>query len=299
MNGGYMCFALGCKEEVSGTFNPMCIRHSSVRNNTQWSTLASGSTAREYILTGGGRIVAGRMCRALHAGLDERRPVPGDLRRRPEPALALRPGRPQLRPDRAERRGRGGPDGLLGSARTAVLQLRGRRASRSRSRARSRSDFADNLAASQGDKVVASSNAEFGEIRFDYPDSRDGYENSRYSRSASPGRRRGLASGIMARTAFVDAGPTAYPLGVTYDGAIYYHEKGQSADGSAFAWFIESADSVWPDFKDQVGPVTVSVTSREQPQGDETSVTADADGARRCQGRHDDRRPAAPREVRR
>ena len=28
----------------------------------QWSTSASGSTAREYILTGGGRIVAGRMC---------------------------------------------------------------------------------------------------------------------------------------------------------------------------------------------------------------------------------------------
>jgi hypothetical protein len=39
----------------------MCIRHSSIRNNTQWSTTASGSTAREYILTGGGRIVAGRM----------------------------------------------------------------------------------------------------------------------------------------------------------------------------------------------------------------------------------------------
>ncbi|MGF2075413.1 hypothetical protein ACQUFC_18100, partial [Enterococcus casseliflavus] len=43
-----------------------------------------------------------------------------------------------------------------------------------------RRDFAEELAASQGDKVVASSNAEFSEVRFDYPDRRDGYENSRY-----------------------------------------------------------------------------------------------------------------------
>jgi len=61
LNGGYQVFALGCNEEVSGVFNPLCIRHSSIRNNTEWSTSDPGSTAREYVLTGGGRIVAGRM----------------------------------------------------------------------------------------------------------------------------------------------------------------------------------------------------------------------------------------------
>jgi hypothetical protein len=82
----------------------------------------------------------------------------------------------------------------------------------------------------------------------------------------------------MARTAFVDAGPSAYPIGVTYDGAVYLHEKGRSADGAAFSWFVETADSyldadatllirgLWPDFKDQVGPVTVTVAGRMEPQ---------------------------------
>jgi hypothetical protein len=41
MEGGYQLFALGCNEEVSGNFNPLCIRHSSVRNNTEWNTATS------------------------------------------------------------------------------------------------------------------------------------------------------------------------------------------------------------------------------------------------------------------
>ena len=92
----------------------------------------------------------------------------------------------------------------------------------------------------------------------------------------------------MARTAFVDAGPSAYPLGVTLGGQVYHHEKGHSADGQPFAWFVETADSyldperclrvreVWPDFKDQLGPVTVSVTARRHPQDVEQTVTAPA-----------------------
>jgi hypothetical protein len=92
----------------------------------------------------------------------------------------------------------------------------------------------------------------------------------------------------MARTAFVDAGPSAYPVGATYDGQVYHHEKGRSADGQPFSWFIETADSyldpedcllireVWPDFKDQAGPVSVSVMARRHPQDAEQTVTAPA-----------------------
>ena len=77
----------------------------------------------------------------------------------------------------------------------------------------------------------------------------------------------------------VDAGPSAFPIGATYDGAVFFHEKGRSADGGPFAWFIETADQeldpentllvreLWPDFKDQVGPVTVTLTPRLDPQG--------------------------------
>lgn len=278
LNGGYQVFALGCNEEVSGTFNPLCIRHSSIRNNIQWSTSASGSTAREYILTGGGRIVAGRMCGPYMLVWT------GD-------ALFLGTFVGALnQPWRFERVGRN--CGLIGPNAAVVVGQTAYWASPDRQFHRYavggqpepipcpiRRDFAQELAASQGDKVVASSNAEFSEVRFDYPDRRDGYENSRYLALAVAGSDAGAwHRGIMARTAFVDAGPSAYPIGVTRDGAVHLHEKGRSADGAPFGWFIETADSyldpentllvrgVWPDFRDQTGPVTVALVGRMHPQ---------------------------------
>jgi len=152
-----------------------------------------------------------------------------------------------------------------------------------------RVDYADNLAAAQADKIVASSNAEFSEVRWDYPDSRDGYENSRFVRLCVSGPDAGAWSqGIQARTAFVDAGPTRFPIGVTYGGNVYYHETGNSADAGQLSWFIETAaqlvdvdwrllvKSIWPDFQDQVGPITVIIKSREHPQGDVTTFTSRA-----------------------
>jgi hypothetical protein len=286
LNGGYQAFALGCNEEVSGAFNPLCIRHSSIRNNTEWSTSASGSTAREYVLTGGGRIVAGRMCGPYMLVWT------GD-------ALFLGSFVGALnQPWRFDRVGRN--CGLIGPNAAVVVGQTAFWASPDRQFYRYaiggqpepvpcpiRRDFAEELAASQGDKVVASSNAEFSEVRFDYPDRRDGYENSRYLALAVSGPDAGTwHRGIMARTAFVDAGPSAYPIGVTYDGRIYFHEKGRSADGGKFAWFIETADSyldpdrtllvrgLWPDFKDQIGPVTLSVKARLHPQDVERVMTA-------------------------
>jgi len=286
LNGGYQVFALGCNEEVSGAFNPLCIRHSSIRNNTQWSTSASGSTAREYILTGGGRIVAGRMCGPCLLVWT------GD-------ALFLGTFVGALnQPWRFERVGRN--CGLIGPNAAVVVGQTAFWVSPDRQfysyglggqpepiACPIRRDFAQELAASQGDKVVASSNAEFSEVRFDYPDRRDGYENSRYLGLAVSGPDAGAwHRGVMARTAFVDAGPSAYPIGATSGGAVYLHEKGRSADGGAFGWFIESADTyldpesvslvrgVWPDFKDQVGPVSVQVTSRMHPQDPQERVAA-------------------------
>ena len=278
LNGGYQVFALGCNEEVSGTFNPLCIRHSSIRNNTQWSTSASGSTAREYILTGGGRIVAGRMCGPYMLVWTSDALFLGSF------VGALN------QPWRFDRIGRN--CGLIGPNAAVVVGQQAFWVSPDRQFYRYalggqpepipcpiRRDFAEELAASQGDKVVASSNSEFSEVRFDYPDRRDGYENSRYLAVALSGPDAGAwYKGMMARTAFVDAGPSAYPIGVTVGGDVYFHEKGRSADGAKFAWFIESADSqldpdrtlllreLWPDFKDQVGPVSVTLSARFSPQ---------------------------------
>lgn len=283
LNGGYQVFALGCNEEVSGTFNPLCIRHSSIRNNTQWSTSASGSTSREYVLTGGGRIVAGRMCGPCLLVWT------GD-------ALFLGTFVGALnQPWRFERVGRNcgliGPNAAVVVGQTAYWVSPDRQFYSYALGGQAtpipcpiRRDFAVELAASQGDKVVASSNAEFSEIRFDYPDRRDGYENSRYLALSVNGPDAGSwHRGAMARTAFVDAGPSAYPIGVAFDGSVFLHEKGRSADGASFDWFIESADAyldpeatllvrgLWPDFKDQSGPVSVSVSARLHPQSPDTA----------------------------
>jgi hypothetical protein len=50
--------ALGCNEEVSGTFNGRCIRWSDIEDNTDWTT-TSTNNAGEYILPGQADIISG------------------------------------------------------------------------------------------------------------------------------------------------------------------------------------------------------------------------------------------------
>lgn len=290
-SGGYQVFALGCNQEADGIFNPMCIRHSSVRINTEWNTSTS-TTAREYTLVGGGRIVAGAMVGpymlvwtsdSLFVG-----EFVGDLN---QPWSFTRVGQhcgligPNAKAVMGQTAYWISPDlqvhsySLGGEPEIVPCQVR--------------EDFAENLAPSQADKIVGSTNAKYSEVRWDYPDARDGMglENSRYIAVVIAGPDAGAWSrGVMARTAFSDAGPGQYPIGVTVDGHIYQHEKGNTADGGAFSWFIETADAyldenytmdangVWPDIFHQQGPVYVEVSSRFFPQDTETSTGALAMG---------------------
>lgn len=277
-------FALGCNEEVSDDFNALCIRHSGVRRATEWETdTPADSTAREYVLTGGGRIIGGRAVGSYlliwtntslflgtyvgQLGQVWRFDKVGDHCGLIGPNAAVVVGQAAYWIS---------PDGQfyaysLGAAPVMMA-------------CPIREDFADNLALAQSDKVVASGVGAFGEVRWDYPDSRDGVECSRYVAVAVAGPDAGAwYRGMMARTAMVDAGPSSYPLGVTYDGQAYWHERGQSADGAVLSWFIESADqylsedrailvrTFWPDALEHVGPVTLTLTSRFKPRGDETS----------------------------
>lgn len=282
-SGAYQAFALGCSEEASGEFNPMCIRHSSIRKNTEWHT-AQNTTAREYILPGGGRIVAGRMVGAnmliwssdaLFVGSfigSINAPWRFDRVGRncgligPNAAVVVGQSAFWISPDRQFYSFSGGAPTIINCP--------------------IRDDFAEHLAASQSDKIVASSISEFGEVRWDYPDAREGFENSRYLNLKVAGPLAGVwTRGVMARTAMVDASPSNYPCGVTYQGNVYWHERGTSADGSPFAWFIESADqmvgedrafrltSFWPDFKSQLGAITLALTTRFKPQGPEQTKT--------------------------
>lgn len=276
-------FAFGCNEEVSGTFNPVCIRHSGIAAETNWTTTSSSaSTAREYILPGGGRIVAARLIGRSWLVWTNHGLWVGTYFGQIQKVWSF---------DKV-----GDKCGLIGPGAAVVLGSTAYWVSPDRQfhsytlggivqpiACPIREEFAENLAASQGDKIIASSIAEFGEVRFDYPDSRDGYENSRYMAVPVEGTDAGSwYKGIMARTAMVDAGPSSYPCGVTYAGAIYSHEKGTSADGSALSWFMETADiylddnttflarQMWPDIADQAGPADLTITTRVFPQGDAT-----------------------------
>jgi hypothetical protein len=312
--------AFGCNEEISGVFNPLCIRYSDIGLPTVWNT-DPGNEAREYILDSGGRIVsARRIGKYFFIWTDS------DL------FLASYDGSNANQPwsfDRVgEKCGLVGPNAAvvlnqkafwftpagqfyactLGGEPTLIVSPLA-------------ADLFENITTSQADKMVMSSCAEFAEIRLDYPDQRDdisaanyqvagdtgysfaiavdvddtiglgtalpiqpGIENSRYVAFCTVANSDGSvpwARGMMNRTAYVDAGAAPYPIGVDYFGAAYYQERGQSADGAPFAAFVQSADmylgsdaeryiqvrGMWPDVKGQVGAMSLTVLTRQYPQG--------------------------------
>lgn len=268
--------ALGCNEESSGDFNPLCIRHSGVRDITTWTTSAT-NTAREYVLQGGGRIVGGRMIgnyalvwtdSGLHLGTFVGAPTQ------------------VWRFDRvAQNCGLIGPNAAAVFGQTAYWMapsgqyyfypLGGEPKPIQCSLG---NELFDNLSTVQQDKIVVSSVTAFNEIWFSYPDQRDGLESSRViTLNVQNGA---WGKNPLARTAFSDAQPAQYPIGVDPAGAAYWHERGQSADGGVLSWFFETADQYLgeadvsmqiqgckPDFRAQVGPISLTVYTRTEPQG--------------------------------
>lgn len=278
--------AFGCNEESSGTFNPLCIRGSDIEDITDWTTTATNN-AFENILEGGGAIVAARLIgpyvavwtdRGLHLGQ-----FIGD------------PGQTYRFDLVADNCGLAGPNAITIIDQTAywlgsdyqfrVWQVGG---TPSILACPIWKDFKDNLVTLQKEKVVASTIAQFGEIWFFYPDSRDGIENSRYLAFSAPesiaAQRPVWSKGILARTAATDAAATAFPLLATYGGTVYFHENGDDADGAALDWSITSTDyyindsaqmvmmrGVIVDFEEQQCPVDMTVYVRRYPRS--TAVT--------------------------
>ena len=270
--------ALGTEDESGGAFNPSAIRWSDVEDATDWTTAAS-SNAGEWILEGGGRIVAGKevggyvlvwTTSELHIGSFDGgwtfQRVAGNCGLAGPNAVAVA-GQDAfwITPDLQFM-----SYSLGGVPQVMVCPIR--------------DDFADNAAPGQNDKIVAATNAQYAEVRWFYADQRDGtgYEISRdirFSRVDGAWSR-----GTLARTAFVDSNPAPSPVGVTYEGNLYWHERGESADGGALEAFLETGAQyldpaqnllmlrgLWPDFKNQTGPITLTVYSRMYPQDDETT----------------------------
>lgn len=268
--------AFGCNEELSGTFNPRCIRFSDIEDPTDWTT-APDNNAGEVIIEGSGRIIAARLIgnyifvwtdNGLYLGQ-----FTGDS------------SQPWTFNQIGERCGLIGPSAAVVVAQQAAFwfgsngqlytcQLGGAPALLV---CPLQADVFSNVTPSQQDKIIASSCAEFGEIRFDYPDARDGLENSRYFALSTLDN--AWCKGMMVRTAYVDAGPTPYPIGVDVSGDIYWHELGQSADGTPISAFIESGDmylgsaentfdvmGMWPDLKSQTGTVNLTIRTQLYPQ---------------------------------
>lgn len=271
--------AFGCNEEVSGDFNPMCIRFSNIEDPEDWTT-ASNNNAGEVILEGGGRIVAARAIgeyifvwtnNDLFQGT-----FTGDST---QPWSFIKLGK---------NCGLAGPNSAAIVSQTAYWFSSQRRFMFCSVGGPPQliyldvgDDMADNLAPSQSDKIVAASISRFNEVWWFYPDVRDGFENSRYvSLSITDGA---SSKGTIPRTAFYDTtvGQNLYPIGVSYGGKVYYHEKGTTADGELRSWYLETSDfyideqercmmvrAMWPDFQRQTGPIWMTLKGLQYPQSE-------------------------------
>jgi len=269
--------AFGCNEEVSATYNPMCIRGSDIEDITDWTTTAANN-AFESILEGGGMIVGAALFGSYVAVWTDTSVYLGQF---------IGAVGQTYRWDLVDTNcGLLGPNAMTVFNQTAYwvtpdLQFYAWQigASPQMIPCPILRDFGDNMVGSQKDKVVCTGVSRFGEVWWFYPDARDGIENSRYvAMSTFDGA---WFKGQLARTAAIDSGPTAFPLYVTYDGASYWHETGNTADGGVMEYFIESGDfyldkgqrrvelqGIWPDFEDQTGAVTLTLRMRAYPQSD-------------------------------
>lgn len=266
----------GCNEEVSGVYNQSCIRWSDVENiegAAAWTT-TSDNNAGEFILEGGSRIITARKVGqyifvwtdvGLYLGTFIGAPdETWRFELQAENCGAIGPGAPVVRGQLAawispDRQFWSCPLGGVPTVMECPIWF----------------EFKDHVSQGQDDKIVGTTISTYREICWMYPDDRDGLE---VSREITVGAN-GWFSGGLARTAAMDASPTVFPVKVDAAGNCYWHEKGHSADGGAMAGFIESNDfyigqadggllinGCWPDLKEQIGPLKLTLYTRENPQ---------------------------------
>lgn len=266
--------ALGCTDTGS-QFNPSCVRISDVLDDEEWA-VSTTTTAQQYYLEGNGRIVGGRQVgryvfvwtdAELHFGSytdswNFERVGAGCGLAGPNAAVVIGQTAYWVSTDLQFYACSPGE-----APRLLVCPIR--------------EDFKENAASGQNDKIVAASISERAEVVWHYADQRDGYEVSRTIRlSTIDGA---WSRGDVARTAFVDSNPAPSPVGVTFGGAIYWHERGSSADGAPLSAMIRTGGQyldqvmmlrgLWPDFhgeNGQKGPVYLTIRARLYPQGPET-----------------------------
>lgn len=131
----------------------------------------------------------------------------------------------------------------------------------------------DNLSWNQGDLVYAWHNSKNNEIWWQYPDSRDGNECSRYVIYSYVNATWSI--GTFDRCSWADAGTFQFPLAIDTSGQIWFHEKGFSDDGGPRSWTLTSGwidigdgdqhllvNGYYPDAEDLQGGYTVQFTTQ-------------------------------------
>jgi len=145
--------------------------------------------------------------------------------------------------------------------------------------------FRASIAPSQQEKIYAGTISTHNEVIWFYPHDDDGTECSRYiALSMSAATTGKWYQGGFARTAWVDAGPYQYPVGVGADKYTYIHERGNSDNGAALSGFAETGDiylsstsqlmmvrGCRPDIHDQRGKISLTVKASGYPQGDDVT----------------------------
>jgi len=272
-----VCIAFGCNEELTGTFNPLCVRWTDNEDLTDWTTGASDN-AGEYILNGGGQIVAAEQVGDAFGIWTDKSLT----------QMSYTGGTDIFQFDLIDEN-----CGAIGPNAVAVLNAVSYWVGKDK-RIRAWAgygtkpvilespiwkEFADNIVEAQAEKIVLSSITRFGEIWIFYPDSRDGTENSRsiFFKVGNEGLIWSRSS--FARTAFCDAGVLTYPVGVSSAGDVYNHESGTDANGSDPTWSLRSAGQYLdeservlmitrfiPDFKGQEDTISMTIYMRARPQ---------------------------------
>lgn len=272
--------ALGCEEELSGVFNPLCIRGSDLENREVWNVSPTNNAFEDILERGGTRLVGGDMVgpyvaawtdQGLFAGRfigDPAQTYQWDLQAvncgliSPNAKVVVNKRAYWMTPDFQFYTW---APGEAPSPINCPIS----------------DDFRENVVRSQSDKIVAVSVGQFGEVWWFYPDQRDGMECSRYisfTKDVPAGSGVQWSKGILARTAAVDAGVTPNPLMVSPDGLVFSHEEGRTADGSPLSGYYNvelpyleeggrfvMVKGIEPDFKDQVGPVSFCFKMRKYP----------------------------------
>lgn len=267
--------AFGCTPIGGGDLDPMLIRGSDIEDITDW-TPTTANNAFEYALDSGSRIVCGYMIGPYMMVWTDSSFYLGTFIGAPDetwrferqgtacgaigPAAVVIDGQIAKWPS---------PDGQFWAAGIGGPPLP--------IPCPIQADYAANLAPGQNDKIIGTTIARFKETRWFYADNRDGYEISR-SLAVDPDGNWSRDK-TQPRTAYCDANPSADPIGVTYEGNLYWQERGTTADGGFLSGYLETADFVigdgadlmmvngcWPDFKSQQGTINRYLLTRLYPQ---------------------------------